>query len=73
MNNALMILIYTDGTRDQFDLQHDGANGWLPRGVKRVGDEVAATADRIARLVLVVGTEITQYNASEAREVMDLD
>lgn len=69
--NALLILIMPNGDRMQHTMSPEGGRGWMQRQTKSIGKGYRR-GQEFAGAVLIYGTDISQYNANETREVLGL-
>lgn len=68
---ALLILIMPNGERAHHALSKDGKGSWISRQMHDVGGRYPIDA-KFAASVLIIGTEVQQYNGNETREVLGL-
>ena len=70
----LLIIINADGTRTSREYARQGKDlGWVRKGLHAIGAELAHDRAKWVASVLIIGTEVHQYNANEAREILGLE
>lgn len=66
----LLIIINADGTRTSREYARQGKDlGWVRKGLHAIGAELAHDREKWVASVLIIGTEVQQYNGDETREV----